>query len=85
MITPLRNRVIVRPMIDKQSGAIQIPDQYVQSQTVEVVSVGTELKLPIEVGQRLLLHPNASWTNIEFQGEDLHVIDVSQCLAIMES
>jgi len=85
MITPLRNRAIVRPLIDKQSGAIAIPDQYVQSQTVEVVSVGTEMKVRLEVGQRILLHPNASWTDIEFGGEKLRVIDASQMLAIMST
>lgn len=85
MITPLRNRLIVRPLIDKQSGSIEIPDQFKQSQTVEVVSVGPELKLPIEVGDTLLLHPNAAWTNVDWNGEGLRVLDVSQVLAIMEA
>lgn len=85
MITPLRNRIIVRPLIDKQSGAIEIPDEYKQSQTAEVVAVGPELKMPIEVGNVVLLHPNAAWTNIEWEGEQLRVINVSELLAIMEA
>lgn len=83
MITPLRNRVLVRPLLDKQSGAIEIPDQYKQSQTVEVLACG-KTKLPIEVGQRLLLHPNAAWTNVEIEGEQLRVVNDEFLLAIME-
>lgn len=85
MITPLKNRIIVRPLVDKQSGQIAIPDQYAQQQTAEVVSVGPDLKLPIEIGDVILLHPNAAWTNIDWNGEQLRVIDVSQLLAIMET
>lgn len=84
MITPLRNRVLVRPLVDKQSGAIEIPDEFKQSQTVEVVSIGTDVKLPIEVGQRILTHPNAAWTNVEIDGEPMRVINTEFLLAVME-
>lgn len=85
MITPLRNRIIGRPVVDKESGVIEIPDQFKQSQTVEVIAVGTEVKLPISVGQRLLLHPNAAWTNLDgLLGGD-RLINVEYVLAIMET
>lgn len=91
MITPLRNRVLVRPLVDKQSGAIEIPDEYKQSQTVEVIAVGESMKdilaprTDTERGDTVLLHPNAAWTNVEIEGEQLRVVNDEYLLAIFET
>jgi co-chaperonin GroES (HSP10) len=84
MITPLGKRVIVRPLIDKQSGSIAIPDQFVQSSTAEVVGIGTKMPDGLDIGDTVLLHPNAAWTNIEHEGEQLRVVVEEYLLAIME-
>lgn len=85
MITPIGKRIAVRPLIDKQSGSILIPDEYTQSQTGEVVGIGKGIPDgALDLGKKVLIHPNAAWTNVEHEGETLRVINEDYVLAIME-
>ncbi len=85
MITPIGKRVILRPLVDKQSGSIEIPEQFVQSQTGEVVAIGKAIPDgALDIGQIVLFHPNAAWTNIEYEGEQLRAMNEEFLLAIME-
>lgn len=85
MITPLRKRLLLRPIVDKISGSILIPEDHQQSQTAEVVSVGTGVKFPVKPGDKILFHPNAAWTNVEIDGELLRVMNDEYLLAVMET
>lgn len=84
MITPLRKRLLLRPLLDKMSGSILIPDQFNQGQTAEVVSVGTGIKLPVKAGDVVLFHPNAAWTNIEHEGQQFMMMNEEYLLAVMQ-
>lgn len=85
MITPLRNRFLLRPLEDKQSGSIVIPEDRRQSQTAEIVALPTDCKFPLKPGDVVMFHPNAAWTNVEIEGEELRVMNEEYLLAKMET
>lgn len=85
MITPLGEKILIRPLMDKQSQDIFIPEQFGQSQTAQVVELGMKSNLPIKPGDVVLVHPTAAWTNVEIEGEELRIITPDYLLAIMET
>lgn len=84
MITPLGNKILIRPRLDKSSEKIFIPEQFRQSQTAEVLSVGPKNQLPLKPGDTVLVHPTASWWDVEHEGEKLRIIVPEYLLSIME-
>jgi len=49
-----------------------------------VLSVGIGVTLPLQPGDIVLFHPNAAWTNIEYEGKALRVMNEEYLLAVME-
>ena len=85
MITPLGKRILIRPLLDKQSDVIEIPDKFKQSQRAEVVQVGFKADPDLKPGDVVMIHPTASWWTVEHEGETLRIINPDQLLAIMET
>lgn len=84
MISPLGKRIIIQALDDKMASTIAIPEQYRQSQTGVVIGVGNKITSGLKVDDIVLFHPNAAWTNIEHEGEQLRVINDEYLLAVME-
>lgn len=84
MIQALKGRVIIEPLENKTSSTIEIPDQYKESNSGRVLSVGTGLKFPLSVGDRVALHPNAAWTNFEHEGKTLRCVNEEFLIATLE-
>lgn len=83
MIQALRRRVIIEPILDKKSGLIDLPETSQESHSGRVISVGPGLEFELSVGDRVMLHPNAAWTNIEFEGRQMRVVNEEYLIALM--
>lgn len=84
MIQALRKRVIGEPVENKTSGTIAIPDQFKEANSIIIHSVGPDLSCELKPGDRVALHPNAAWTNIEHEGRPMRVVNEEYLLALME-
>lgn len=85
-IQPLDNRVLIRPLEEgttRTSTGIYIPETAKEKpQTGEVVAIGDDEDIKVEVGQKVLF-PKYTGTEIKFDGVDYLIMDASDVLAIL--
>jgi co-chaperonin GroES (HSP10) len=87
MITPIGKRIVVKRLVDKQSGSILIPDQMKQMGSGRVVNLGTgapNFEFTVKIGDRVMINPNHIVGEHEIDGEPHLVLREQDLLAIME-
>lgn len=85
-IKPLGNRVVIKKVEaeDKTASGIILPGQaQEQPQVAEVVAVGTDESIKVQVGDKVIF-PKFSGTDVKYGGEELIIIEESKLLAIVE-
>lgn len=89
MITPLGKRIVVKRVVDKQSGTIIIPDIIEQKQSGIVVALGTGapgFSFTVKVGDKIMIPPHEHYVIAEHEidGEPHMLMREEHVLAIMD-
>ena len=85
-IRPLGKRVVIKKVEaeDKTKSGIILPGQaQEQPQVAEVVAVGTDEEIQVQVGDKVIF-PKFSGTEVKYGGEELIIIEDDKLLAIVE-
>lgn len=85
-IRPLGKRVVIKKVEaeDKTASGIILPGQaQEQPQVAEVVAVGSDEKIQVKIGDRVIF-PKFSGTEVKYGGEELIIIEDEKLLAIVE-
>lgn len=90
MITPLGKRVALRPIDDKMSDSIVIPEVVQQRKSAEVIALGTGepgFSFELKVGDIVLIPPQATFFK-QYEdegGKEILIVPEESILALMET
>ncbi len=85
-IEPLGTRVLVRPIEEeaKTSSGILLPETAKEKPQIgEVMAIGDDEDMPVEVGQKVL-YPKYTGTEIKLDGVEYIIMDSADLLAIVK-
>ncbi|MCF7862154.1 co-chaperone GroES [Candidatus Woesearchaeota archaeon] len=85
-IKPLKDRVLIKPKEteEKTAGGIYIPDSAKEkTQEAEVIAVGTDEKMPVKTGDKVIYESYAG-TEVKINGKKHLIIQVKDILAKLE-
>ncbi|GAB4522109.1 MAG: co-chaperone GroES [Anaerolineales bacterium] len=87
-IQPLGSRVLIRPLDEgttRTSSGIYIPETAKEKpQTGEVIAVGDDEEIKVQVGQKVLF-PKYTGTEIKLDGVEYIIMDAGDVLAVLHS